>query len=145
VTHELQTIEDAALAALAGIDGVRTLEVWSGQIDEKDLAALISRLPAVLPFCDEIKAEPRNQVDVLTAELTAIVADRDLRGPGDGSRGVFPILAAVREKLNGLKVIDGWAGLFPPHTRGSTHREGRGHDVRYVSPAHAGIDPGRQR
>jgi hypothetical protein len=111
VTHELQTIEDAALAALAGIDGVRTLEVWSGQIDEKDLAALISRLPAVLPFCDEIRAEPRNQVDILTAELTAIVADRDLRGPGDGSRGVFPILAAVREKLNGLRVIDGWSAL----------------------------------
>lgn len=120
--HELEIIEDAVLAALSDLAAAglaRTLEPYAGQIeDAKALADLTARFPAVFVIPHGIEVAARNQVDVLTAEIGVLIADRNVRGlqratRGDdgGPAGLYDVMLAVRQRLNGLSVISGWAAL----------------------------------
>ena len=117
--HELEIIEFAILGALAPLtgEGVRVIEAYAGQLDEKvSMAAL--RFPFIYVGVMEIRVEAVNQADGLTADIRLWAGGRNVRGTGAAARGaaggepgIWDILEAARSRLNGLPVIGGWSAV----------------------------------
>ena len=121
MTHELQTIEAAVLAALGDLvtaKTVKTLEPYQEMASVDDLKQLRAKFPAVYVFADGLELQPRNQVDEMRAAVVILVADQNSRGGraatiGDTeSSGVYAILEAVRARLHRKRIVAGWTPLF---------------------------------
>jgi phage gp37-like protein len=118
--HELEIVEDAVLAALSPLKGlgVRTIDAYAGRLDAVASApGLQSRFPAVWVAPRKLSADAVNQVDLVVADLHILVGDRHARGPGSARRGdavgpgVYAVLDAVRNILNGQPIIDQWSAF----------------------------------
>ncbi|MBU2548348.1 MAG: DUF1834 family protein [Proteobacteria bacterium] len=110
MTHELETLEDAVIAALEPLKaslGVKTIEADPEQLlDEDSPQRLSMRFPAIFVGAERIRLEWRNQYDLAGLELTVVIGGRNARGTSRAARGdsqgpgVFDILEAVRGLLH---------------------------------------------
>lgn len=117
--HEFQQIEDGALAALAVLDaeGLKTREVYAGQLNVADLSEMIVQFPCCYVIADDLSHSTVNRYGDYNLALTIITGDRNLRGAealtrGDaGSPGIYRLLEVARTALKDVKVAAGWVPL----------------------------------
>lgn len=116
--HDFELIENSILSALEPLrhQGVRTIEVYAGQLDGSDeFAKLIAQFPAILIGAGDLQIQPQNRTDLVSCDIDLIVADRHLRGPAAATRGdasspgIYALLESIRGLLNDRNVIPGWS------------------------------------
>jgi phage gp37-like protein len=117
--HEFQEIEDGALAALAVLNdqGLKTLDVYAGQLNVADLSEMIIQFPCCFVIADDLSHSSVNRYGDYSVILTVITGDRNLRGAealtrGDaGSPGIYKLLKLARAALKDNRVAAGWVPL----------------------------------
>lgn len=117
--HEFQEIEDGALAALAVLDaeGLKTRDVYAGQLNAADLEEMIIQFPCVFVIADDLSHRTVNRYGDYDLTLTVITGDRNLRGSGAVTRGdasspgIYKLLELARVALKDKKIAAGWAPL----------------------------------
>lgn len=117
--HEFQEIEDGALAALAVLDeeGLKTREVYAGQLNVADLSEMIIQFPCVFVVADDLSHSTVNRYGDYDLTLTVITGDRNLRGSGAVTRGdasspgIYRLLELGRIALKDKRVAAGWVPL----------------------------------
>lgn len=119
MSHEFQEIEDGALDALETLKdaGLRTLEVYAGQLNVADLEDLVIQFPCCYVIAAGLEHEYINRRGNYTVELTVIIGDRNLRGVSDLTRGdasspgIYRLLELARAALKDVRASAGWAPL----------------------------------
>ncbi|MFA7176893.1 MAG: phage protein Gp37 [Smithellaceae bacterium] len=112
--HAFEQIEDAVLAALAGIPGLKTLDSYSGQMDVAELDDLTLQFPCIYVTANDLIVKPVNRYDELTATFSLIVGDRNVRGAKSAARGdvsspgVYDLLTLSRNAVHRQRILDGW-------------------------------------
>lgn len=117
--HEFQEIEDGALAALAVLndEGLKTLDVYAGQLNVADLSEMIIQFPCVFVIADDLSHQTVNRYGDYNVSLTVITGDRNLRGAealtrGDAaSPGIYRLLEVSRSVLKDKGIAKGWVPL----------------------------------
>ncbi|MDX9785449.1 MAG: DUF1834 family protein [Desulfobacterales bacterium] len=114
--HEFAVIEDAALAALAPLraEGVKSLDLYVGQMEAEDIGQVTMLFPAVYVVAETLSMPENEQVTRPTVTLTLLIGDQNLRSGraavrGDGtSPGVYYLLERCRKLLHGKPIVPGW-------------------------------------
>lgn len=115
--HELERIEDAVAAALAGLKAeglVKTLEPFQDLMGVDDLRTLIAKFPALGIMAQDLDIRSGNRADEYRAGFLVVVCDRNSRGLKSAMRGdtrspgVYALLKAVRGRLHGARLLTGW-------------------------------------
>ncbi len=107
-------IEDAVIAKLNTITGIKTVESYSGQLAASDWKTLIVRFPCIYCYISSADFSEENTMDWGDVSVNLLIGDRNLRGPaaarrGDSlSPGVYAILQDARDLLHNQKIIDGF-------------------------------------
>jgi len=117
---EIKAIEDAALNAAAALkaEGVKTVELYTGQLTESDIEDITYRFPCVYLVAEGVEFEQENAVRRGTTGLTVFAGDRNVRGDslakrGDSeSPGVYYMLKRLKETLHMLRVQNGMTPLM---------------------------------
>lgn len=105
-------IEDAVLSRLSVLD-LKTLAVYAGQMDVKDISDITINFPCVYIIPRGMDFEIGNQVNVGKYRLSFIVGDMNLRGSktavdGDAdSTGIYAILQGIYEQLHDWLPVPG--------------------------------------
>jgi phage gp37-like protein len=121
--HPFAQLEEAVLTALAPLkhEGLKTLDVYAGQLEVKkleELQALIPSFPAIYVISGElITPEKETQGHMAEMAVTLLVADQNRRGAretlrGDAmSPGIYFLLERCQDYLHHQKLIQGWRSL----------------------------------
>jgi len=119
--HEFEELETWVLTTLAPLssEGLKTLELYTGQADAKDLeelAKLTARFPCAYVLATGLSLTNTDRYDEENIGVMIIVGDRNLRGAdsarlGDSkSMGVYALLKRAQELLHRKKVYS--AGIL---------------------------------
>jgi phage gp37-like protein len=107
-------IQSAIITELSAIDGVGTVGVWQGDID--DLLQSPQRLPALHVIYQGAKFEDKKIIGVNRADhqmkFNIILIARNAKSREEGASGAYTIIEAVRGCLLGCQILPyGW--LWP--------------------------------
>jgi phage gp37-like protein len=110
----IETIQDAIITELEKIDGVKTVGVWQGDID--DLLKAPQRLPALHVIYQGADFEEKTVIGINRADhrmdFLIVLAARNLKSREAGASGAYTIIEAVRNYLIGRQISPyGW--LWP--------------------------------
>jgi phage gp37-like protein len=120
--HPFEQLEEAVLGALASLKheqpGLRTLDLYTGQMEVKELTDLIPQFPCIYVVSGGLEvAESDNRGHGAEVGVMLLVGDQNRRGVrdalrGDGlSPGVYHLLARCQDLLHGKTLIQGWRSL----------------------------------
>ncbi|MBW2674267.1 MAG: DUF1834 family protein [Deltaproteobacteria bacterium] len=115
--HEFEQLEDAAIAALAGLSdiNVRTIEAYAGQLETDDLTRITTRFPCIYVIADGLQVTRRNNMDESRLALMLLLGDKNYRSNAAAARGtttrpgVYAMLEAARDVLHRKKILTAWA------------------------------------
>ncbi len=104
---------EAILNRLKEIDGPKTIDDWGGEID--DLIKQVAKLPGLFVVYSGARFAPKTGIGNNQAEhadtWTMVVIDKNLRGNDAAATGCYTLIQAVRKKLIGFDIGEGW--LWP--------------------------------
>ena len=120
--HEFEELEQAAITALEPLkaNGLKTLEVYSGQAeadDVEDLARMTANFPCIYVVATGLVLAAKNRFDEEDVGLMLICGDKNLRGMdaarrGDSqSPGVYDLLSGSRDLLHRKVIAPGWSAV----------------------------------
>lgn len=120
--HPFEQLEDAVLAVLAALKheqpGLKTLDLYTGQMDVQELTELIPQFPCIYVVAGELAvAESDNRANPVELGVMLLVGDQNRRGVRDALRGdamspgVYHLLARCQDYLHGKTLIPNWRSL----------------------------------
>jgi len=113
--REFLNIENAVIAALTSISGIKTLDAYSGQLEVAELDELTLQFPCVYVVCEQLDLKTVNRYDDMTVRFSLFVGDRNVRGAkaaarGDASSpGVYELLHLSRNAIHRRPLVAGWS------------------------------------
>jgi hypothetical protein len=107
-----KTIEDAIITRLASL-GVRTCEVYAGQMNVKNISDLTFNFPCIYLLPRGMDFETGNQMNIGKYQISLIIGDLNLRGSktavdGDlNSAGIYSLMQGIFNLLHDWLPVNG--------------------------------------
>jgi hypothetical protein len=107
--HEFESIENAALIALAPLSGsLKEVDVLAGQLNKESLEKVSSLLPFIYVKATNLTSRTDNKTDRVEVSLDLFVGDKDVKAKDAASPGVYSLLVSVKGLLHKKKILAGW-------------------------------------
>ena len=124
-----KTLEDAVVAKLNVITGLKTCATYSGELDNESWKTLTVRFPCIYVYISAADFTGDNMLEWADpVNINLIIGDRNVRGADAARRGdarnlgVYAILQAARDALHNKKIIDRFDLMKMKNARAEVYR-----------------------
>jgi phage gp37-like protein len=122
VLHPFEQLEEAVLSVLGALvhesPGLKTLDLYTGQMEVKELTELIPQFPCIYGTSGGVEVpENDNRGHAAEVGVMLLVGDQNRRGVRDALRGdemspgVYHLLGRCQDLLHRKTIIPNWRSL----------------------------------